>query len=171
MVTCIFTRAKFYRTGEKTGFSWSYFSSICRESRIKDRRLKWHSVLRCRSQSSVSWAGRGRRWRDCVRSSRCCRSDAVTANTDQHRAPCPPQTASLGTTETHVQSLVLQCPLWTMSNNIHTTLTWTTREGLTVSSLFYLMTIIFKKYTDSMKNYVFTLLKKMWAVQVYTISL
>ncbi len=171
MVTCIFTRAKFYRTGEKTGFSWSYFSSICRESRIKDRSLKWHSALRCRSQSSVSWAGRGRRWRDCVRSSRCCRSDAVTANTDQHRAPCPPQTASLGTTETHVQSLVLQFPLWTMSNNIQTTLTWTTREGLTVSSLFYLMTIIFKKYTDSMKNYVFTLLKKMWAVQVYTISL
>lgn len=115
------------------GFSWSDFSSVCRESWIMDRSLTWLCALRFRFQSSVSWAGRGRSWRGCVWSWHCCCNDAVTANTDLHRAQCPPQTTSQGTTETHMQNLVSS----------------TTRKGLEVSSLFYLMIMILKIKSNS----------------------
>lgn len=64
-------------------------------------RFKWYCALHCRSQSSVSWAGKGRRWRGCVQNSRYCCSDAVTADRDQHTALCPHQTTSLETTNTY----------------------------------------------------------------------
>lgn len=133
---------KILQIGRKdTGFDLVYHVFIGKaESSIS---LMWHCALRCRSQSSVSWAGRGRRWRGCVRSSRCCCSDAVTANTDLHRAQCPPQTTSLGTTQTRAK-LSFFCnflrDLCQITGHMYTDLTWTTKKSLT----FYFTTMIFK---------------------------
>lgn len=123
---------KILQIGRKdAGVGLSFFSFLYRKSWIKHKSLMWHCALRCRSQSSVSWAGRGRRWRGCVRSSRCCCSDAVTANTDLHTAQCPPQTTSLGTTETHAKLSFFHnflCDLCKITGHMFTELTWTTKK-------------------------------------------
>lgn len=62
--------------------------------------------LHFQSQSSASWAGKERQRRDFGQNWRYCYSDAVDADTGQHKALCPPQTAFLGTT--HICTLFIK---------------------------------------------------------------
>lgn len=62
--------------------------------------------LRCQSQSSASWAGRVKRRRGLGWCRYCCYSSSADADTGQHTALFPPQTAVQGTTHAHAQTNV-----------------------------------------------------------------
>lgn len=121
MVTCIFTRAKFWSEGRIRTDCDSYPSNIlnmyCRHGT-----LTWlwqeHTNTDCftmqkqcpdlhfQSQSSASWAGTERQRRDFWQNRHYCCSDAEDAGTGLHKAQYPLQTASLGTTHTNKQHFV-----------------------------------------------------------------
>lgn len=122
MVTCIFTRAKFCCKGKIRAHcdSWIYSSNVLYVSTgsilphviTSTSKHKWptmqrHLDLRFQSQSSASWAGKERRRRDFWQSQHYCCSDARDVGTSLHKALCPLQTASLGTTRTNILSLSL----------------------------------------------------------------